>query len=64
MVPSTSEDYDHHQFPANFTEYIDLRPGKPLAEAEWTGNVCSREFEYINVSVDIEDDTTASIEFK
>ena len=52
---------DSCQFPDNFSDYLDLVSGLPLAESQWSGTVCTRQFEHLTVSVDIADDTTAVI---
>ena len=52
---------DSCQFPDNFAEYLELSPGPPLAESQWTGTLCTRDYRNISVSVDLVDDTSAQI---
>merc|ERR1719481_725546 len=58
LVPCRSNP-EKCQFPMNFTELLDFDPGFPLAEAEWEGKKCTRQFSNMAVSVNIEDSTSA-----
>ena len=41
------------QFPEQFPEYLDLQPGSALSQPTWDGDICSREFENLEVRVNI-----------
>ena len=44
------------QFPEDFQEYLALRPGSPITPPTWSGDVCTRKFEHLEVHVNIRDE--------
>ena len=46
------------QFPEDFTEFLDLRPGPPLTSPAWSGDLCTREFQHLEVRVNIRTEET------
>jgi len=48
------------QFPADFDEYLKMNPGPPLEAAKWEGRVCSRRFTKFGISVNLEDENSAT----
>ena len=45
------------QFPESFPEYFGLNPGVPVTQPHWEGDLCSRQFQYLQVSVNIREET-------
>ena len=45
------------QFPESFPEYLGLDPGSPLTQPSWEGDLCTRQFQHLEVSVNIRDET-------
>jgi len=59
MVPCR-QDYVSCHFPQDFHQLLDKIPGESIGEATWEGNTCTRMFENFGVSVNIEDETSAT----
>ena len=57
LVPNIFQD---SQFPDNFTQFLDMNPGPPLEEPLWEGRRCSRRFEHFKISVNLEDENSAT----
>eukprot|EP00091_Calanus_sinicus_P008750 TRINITY_DN2094_c0_g1_i8.p1 TRINITY_DN2094_c0_g1~~TRINITY_DN2094_c0_g1_i8.p1 ORF type:complete len:356 (+),score=84.34 TRINITY_DN2094_c0_g1_i8:366-1433(+) len=57
------QDPEECQFPLDFDEFLKMNPGPPLEEAQWEGNVCSRRFTNFGISVNLEDENSATLTF-
>jgi len=58
-VPSVSNP-EESQFPGDWTQFLDMNPGEPLEEPQWQGRQCSRQFTNFKISVNLEDENSAT----
>ena len=58
-MPSQSNP-EESQFPDNFDQFLNMNPGKPLEEPQWQGRQCKRQFEHFKISVNLEDENSAT----
>ena len=58
-MPSQSNP-EESQFPDNFDQFLNMNPGKPLEEPQWQGRQCKRQFENFKISVNLEDENSAT----
>ena len=54
------QDPEECQFPADFDQFLKMNPGPPMEEAKWEGRVCSRRFTNFGISVNLEDENSAT----
>ena len=58
-VPSP-DNPEESQFPLDFDQLLLMNPGPPLGQAKWNGRICSRQFENFGITVDLEDEDSAT----
>ena len=58
-VPSVSNP-EESQFPGDWTQFLDMNPGEPLEEPQWQGRQCSRQFANFKITVNLEDENSAT----
>ena len=59
-IHNGSKYFQDSQFPDNFTQFLNMNPGPPLEEPQWEGRHCSRRFEHFKISVNLEDENSAT----
>merc|ERR1711915_61067 len=53
-------DHEECQFPHDWDQFVKMNPGPPLEEPNWDGTLCTRRFTHFGISVDLQDENSAT----